>query len=1087
MIPILFLALALSATSPQQAGGDDGFIISADTVEGSEGPEGRVVELYGNVSITRRGAVLTGARGTVYEDTGLAVIRGNVRGTDGPASIACDSLRYYRDDDVAVLTGNASYADTSVVARARRIDIYRLDEIAVFSGDVVAEDVDGEAELTAQRLVYDAARGEARSYGDPVLTTYDDEGAIDAVLRGDVIEMATETETIRAFGSTRIETRDVMARAGVATLFGEDERIVLDGSPSVQQDTDRMSGGRVVVATADGEIERVDVTGGARADYTIEPDEPGGDLESGYVAGDSLTMYFANGDPVRTFVRGRAESEHAVGLSGERNTLSARTIDVRFSEGRINRATFRGNAQGVYVFVPEDGGETAGSDTTAFDRVAYASTTIDYYVPRNRIVLTKGARVEYKSTELRAGRIEFDPEEELMIASESPDLLEEGERLVGSRLGYDLSDESGAVVGGVTTFEEGLYAGDWIVRESDGSLSVRDGVYTTCADEHPHYRLVASRMRIYLDDKVVARPVILYIGEIPVLALPFYVFPIRKDRHSGFLIPTIEVGLSGDKGRFVRNFGYYWAPNDYVDVSAWADYYEQTRWVGHLKARYKVRYALSGSVESSFTDELAGGKRRWDLKVTHRQEFGRHWTAGASGDFRSDAAYATDTNQTIEESVNRSLHSQLWFRGRWSGVSVGVTLDRREELDQDRVSELLPKADISFSSKPILSAERDDGAFRKLLSEISVGWRALAVNDRDTSGDDEEVHQGVGVSMSLRSSIKAFRWVNLTPRLNIRANVYDRGRDGGEFPTRVTYDAGVSAGTTVYGTFMPEIGPVRGVRHIVEPSASFSWTPEFSQYFEEDGTDRFYSFSGFGGTPGARKSLSLSLVNRLQVKLSSGDDTRKLDNLARLSFRSSYDFRRDDERWSDLSSGFELRPGRALSFRWSGRHDPYDGWAIQNSSLTTTVTLNGSAPAADRTWEDRVQDMASPSPVDELRQQIAERARSGLTTLKPWSASMTFRYSRGASSASESYWVDGSVAFSPTPKWRLNYSLHYDLEAGEVASQEYTIYRDLHCWEAQFTRRYYNDEWQYYFRISVKALPELQAESGERYLSRGIR
>ena len=108
------------------------------------------------------------------------------------------------------------------------------------------------------------------------------------------------------------------------------------------------------------------------------------------------------------------------------------------------------------------------------------------------------------------------------------------------------------------------------------------------------------------------------------------------------LLPQIEFGFSEDKGRFIRNFGYYYAPSDYWDASVWADYYEQTRWIGHLEGRYKRRYVLSGSVKASFMQELLYNKRRWDLKFSHRQEVGRVWTAGASGDFRSDATYASD-------------------------------------------------------------------------------------------------------------------------------------------------------------------------------------------------------------------------------------------------------------------------------------------------------------------------------------------------------------------------------------------------------------------------------------------------------------
>ncbi len=104
-----------------------------------------------------------------------------------------------------------------------------------------------------------------------------------------------------------------------------------------------------------------------------------------------------------------------------------------------------------------------------------------------------------------------------------------------------------------------------------------------------------------------------------------------------------------------------------------------------------------------------------------------------------------------------------------------------------------------------------------------------------------------------------------------------------------------------------------------------------------------------------------------------------------------------------------------------------------------------------------------------------------------WDAGLTFRYSRGADPDQSTYWLDGDLALSLTANWRVNYSVHYDVKEQEVASQEYSLYRDLHCWEAQFTRRYYDGEWQYYFRVSVKALPEIQAETGQKTLQRGVR
>jgi hypothetical protein len=231
--------------------------------------------------------------------------------------------------------------------------------------------------------------------------------------------------------------------------------------------------------------------------------------------------------------------------------------------------------------------------------------------------------------------------------------------------------------------------------------------------------------------------------------------------------------------------------------------------------------------------------------------------------------------------------------------------------------------------------------------------------------------------------------------------------------------------------------------------------------------------------------VSLSVVNKLQAKMGSGESERKIDNLLRLSTSTSYDLKKDDRPWSGLVTGLELRPGPAVSMRWNARHDAYGG-AIESSTITASLDLRGEPSSASaEPWEDRV--ARTDSPAEQLRRELEAKSIGSLPGDKVWDASLAFRYSRGADPDNASYWVDAGVALSPARRWRLNYAVHYDLKESEVASQEYTIYRDLHCWEAQFTRRYYEGEWQYYFRISVKALPEIQAESGRKFLQRSVR
>ena len=68
---------------------------------------------------------------------------------------------------------------------------------------------------------------------------------------------------------------------------------------------------------------------------------------------------------------------------------------------------------------------------------------------------------------------------------------------------------------------------------------------------------------------LVARPVTLYVRDVPILWLPFMFQDLRPGRHSGMLIPQFGINdivrPTDDYNRQVTNIGYYWAPNDYFD------------------------------------------------------------------------------------------------------------------------------------------------------------------------------------------------------------------------------------------------------------------------------------------------------------------------------------------------------------------------------------------------------------------------------------------------------------------------------------------------------------------------------------------
>ena len=159
----------------------------------------------------------------------------------------------------------------------------------------------------------------------------------------------------------------------------------------------------------------------------------------------------------------------------------------------------------------------------------------------------------------------------------------------------------GTIYDAQTNYEKGLYLGQRIRKVGENELDVMNGTYTTCSAAKPHYRFSSHWMKIFLKDKLVAKPVVFYLGNVPLLALPFWVFPVKPGRHSGFLFPQFEFGLSNSAGQFIRNAGYYWAPNDYMDFTAAGDYYQaEPSWVLRGEGEYRLLYRLDGSFRGTF-------------------------------------------------------------------------------------------------------------------------------------------------------------------------------------------------------------------------------------------------------------------------------------------------------------------------------------------------------------------------------------------------------------------------------------------------------------------------------------------------------
>jgi hypothetical protein len=323
------------------------------------------------------------------------------------------------------------------------------------------------------------------------------------------------------------------------------------------------------------------------------------------------------------------------------------------------------------------------------------------------------------------------------------------------------------------------------------------------------------------------------------------------------------------------------------------------------------------------------------------------------------------------------------------------------------------------------------------------------------------------------------------------------------------YSYSSSLGTTIYGMKQFRKGPVTAIRHVVRPSAGFSYTPDFGReslgYYKTVQVDTLgntqkYSIFGDGtylrtifGMPGTGKSgsVNFSLSNNLEMKVKSKSDTitgeKKVMLIDNLSLSSSYDIARDSMRWSNLSISARTTLFKKIQINYSSLFSPYAVNAkgipynkyeyevsgklfrFVNSSWNLSVgydlkSKSGSSKAP-----------SSASATDAEKEEIEQNPEQYIDWNNPWSLHFDYKFRYNSISMTtgerqrkvvQTFNISGDISI--TEKWKFTARSGYDFENKDFSFTQFSIYRNLHCWEMRFNWIPYGIQKSWNFQINVK-------------------
>ena len=615
-------------------------------------------------------------------------------------------------------------------------------------------------------------------------------------------------------------------------------------------------------------------------------------------------------------------------------------------------------------------GAGAEADTTALP-IEYNADRIEYLFGDDTWVMTGSAEVKYGDVELTAGRLRFQTHTELLTAdflppapdinpatNTYPRLSDETNVVVGDRMQYDMNTGEGQIWKGRTRYQEGFFNGELITLNADRTFEIHQGTYTTCDNpNHLHYYLRMGEAKVVPDDKAVVRNVTGYIMGIPVIYLPVYVFSVKSGRQSGFTVPNYGSGV--EEGRYLRNLGYYWAPNEYFDMKSTVDIEAKTGFMLRKRFQYRQDRRIRGSASGSWRTGFDGKTSGWDVSARHRQEVIPGLTVRGQGNFAQSLQYLHSTTRGTDPGLLRSSTRSSFAIDKKFGRN-SLNLSTSTSGTTGRPSRPTTTLRFRFGTTAIFKPPRRQTRrgsmpdFSRPRTEIEERWfhtimfgfnntlrnrRKNVRLDRDTTYTGPDIrynyrHDSVRTfsnAFNLSAPQKLMGWLKIRPQVQYtRAWEQDTGPETeGKWETNEDHTVGMSVNTTLYGLFQPKIGRLNAIRHVVTPDINFSQS----------------------GGARVRKRARFSLNNILQAR-TEHEGREKKYNLVYVKSSTSYDFQAEDRKLADLRTSVRI-PSRRLSVNLTMNHDFYDPETNEFrrpwlDRLTLSASLNLVGPRRDQ-------------------------------------------------------------------------------------------------------------------------------------------
>ncbi len=412
-------------------------------------------------------------------------------------------------------------------------------------------------------------------------------------------------------------------------------------------------------------------------------------------------------------------------------------------------------------------------------------------------------------------------------------------------------------------------SGALIERLGEKTIHIEDGTATTCDGPSPAWTIHADRLTVTEGGYAKASGVSFNTRYAPIFATPYFMFPVKNERQSGFLFPTVA---NSSRDGFTIGLPIFWATGENHDLTYTPVWRNDRGFSNTLEGRYHLQ-AGRGIWQITYLDdrkpqyfdyknETASGvpdreeaKDRYWLRAQNSWRFGE-WDVNLNLDLASDPLYLAEfrndidgfsssyrlfaqefgytVNEYLDPLRSNTLYAQRtgydsFFRG---GVEYTQDLYSRDNHD---TIQRLPSLQYNLVSRPLPESL---GLNLTNLPRVSLGMRYdyFSRLSDDFSATDETGHRMyLNPSLAWSTPLADLATLQLDGDLGLTMYSADGYRPSDNTPAarasarhdgredRLTGSMTASLSTTLGRVYDGGLKGAVATRHQMTPTVSFTY------------------------------------------------------------------------------------------------------------------------------------------------------------------------------------------------------------------------------------------------------------------------